>query len=55
MSIRLDDIIGDAKSIGIAGHIRPDGDCAGSSLGVYNYIRTYFPDRDPRGAFPNLD
>lgn len=29
----------EAKSIGIAGHIRPDGDCAGSSLALYHYLR----------------
>lgn len=24
-----------AKTIGISGHIRPDGDCVGSCLGLY--------------------
>ena len=32
------------KTIGIAGHVKPDGDCIGSTLAVYNYIRTYFPE-----------
>ncbi len=32
-------LIEDAKTIGIFGHIRPDGDCVGSCLGLYNYIR----------------
>ena len=27
----------------IAGHIRPDGDCAGSCLATYNYIKNKFP------------
>lgn len=27
--------IGHAKVIGITGHIRPDGDCVGSTLGLY--------------------
>ena len=27
-----------AARVGIAGHIRPDGDCVGSCLGLYNYI-----------------
>ena len=31
------------KSAAIAGHIRPDGDCVGSCLATYNYIRKYFP------------
>ncbi len=36
------------RSVGIAGHVRPDGDCVGSSLAVYNYIRTYYPRMDVR-------
>ena len=28
-----------AGRVGIAGHIHPDGDCIGSCLGLYNYIR----------------
>ncbi|MCR5828886.1 MAG: bifunctional oligoribonuclease/PAP phosphatase NrnA [Lachnospiraceae bacterium] len=31
-----------AETIGIAGHIRPDGDCVGSTLGLYCYIRDNF-------------
>ena len=31
-------------SVAIAGHVRPDGDCVGSTLAVYNYIKTYAPD-----------
>lgn len=27
------------KTVAIAGHVRPDGDCAGSCLGLYNYIK----------------
>ena len=29
---KINEIIGDAKTIGIAGHIRPDGDCVGSCI-----------------------
>ena len=36
--------IGHAKVIGITGHIRPDGDCVGSTLGLYNYIRKNLPE-----------
>ena len=32
-----------AESIIIAGHIRPDGDCVGSCLGMYHYIRDNYP------------
>ncbi len=42
--MRLDDHIKEAKTIGIAGHVNPDGDCVGSTLAVYNYIRTYYPE-----------
>ncbi len=33
-----------AKRVGIAGHIRPDGDCTGSCMGLYLYIKEYFPE-----------
>ena len=36
--IYLDEILQGVKTVGITGHIRPDGDCVGSTLGVYNYI-----------------
>lgn len=42
--MRLDDILVGKKTVGIAGHVNPDGDCVGSCLGVYNYIRTYHKD-----------
>ncbi|MCI9081857.1 MAG: bifunctional oligoribonuclease/PAP phosphatase NrnA [Lachnospiraceae bacterium] len=31
------------KTVAIAGHVRPDGDCVGSCLATYNYINTWFP------------
>ena len=31
------------KTVAIAGHIRPDGDCVGSCLATYNYITAWFP------------
>ncbi len=31
-------LVNEAKSIAIAGHVRPDGDCVGSCLGLYNYL-----------------
>lgn len=33
----------DVKTAVILGHIRPDGDCIGSCLALYNYVTTYFP------------
>lgn len=32
-----------AKSIAIGGHIRPDGDCVGSCMGLYGYIKKCYP------------
>ena len=32
------------NSVGISGHVRPDGDCVGSTMAVYNYITTYHPE-----------
>lgn len=29
----------DAKTIGISGHLRPDGDCVGSVMGLYLYLK----------------
>lgn len=46
--MRLDTVLAGKKSVGIAGHVRPDGDCTGSTLAVYNYIKTYYPDVDVR-------
>ncbi len=37
--------IEEAKSISILGHMRPDGDCVGSSLGLYNYIVDNYIDK----------
>ncbi|MEE1313946.1 MAG: bifunctional oligoribonuclease/PAP phosphatase NrnA [Lachnospiraceae bacterium] len=34
-----------AHSIAVTGHIRPDGDCAGSCLGIYNYIQDNYADK----------
>ncbi len=34
----------DAKRIGISGHIRPDGDCVGSCLALYRYLKKELPE-----------
>ena len=41
--MRIDDVIGDARTVGIGGHIRPDGDCIGSCMGMYLYLRRKYP------------
>lgn len=40
----LDTILEDVKKAAIIGHIRPDGDCVGSCLAVYNYLSENYPD-----------
>ena len=32
------------RTVAIAGHVNPDGDCIGSCMGVYLYLRDNFPD-----------
>lgn len=44
--MKLADIIKDAKKIAIAGHVRPDGDCVGAALGIYNYLTENNPDQE---------
>lgn len=44
--MKINEIIGDAKTIGIAGHIRPDGDCIGSCMALYNYLKINRPELD---------
>lgn len=42
---KLTDAILKARTIGISGHRRPDGDCAGACLGLYNYMKDVYPDK----------
>lgn len=44
--MNLEEILRDAETIAVAGHIRPDGDCIGSCLGVYQYIRANHPGKE---------
>ena len=41
--INIKEICKDAKKIAIGGHIRPDGDCVGSTLGLYQYLKKTMP------------
>ena len=38
MKIKLSEILQDTKTVAISGHIRPDGDCVGSCIGLYLYV-----------------
>lgn len=42
--LKLDEILKGVKRAGIAGHIRPDGDCTGSCLALYQYLCMYYPE-----------
>ncbi len=35
----IDNYLEGVRRVGMAGHIRPDGDCVGSCLGLYTYLR----------------
>ena len=39
----LDQELKGVKRIAVAGHIRPDGDCVGSCLGLGLYLRENYP------------
>ncbi len=39
------DIVENSDTIAIGGHVRPDGDCAGSCLAFYQYIKKVYPDK----------
>ncbi len=39
----LNSALEQANTIAIGGHIRPDGDCVGSCMGLYQYIRDCYP------------
>lgn len=38
--------LANAKKVGITGHVRPDGDCVGSVMALYNYITINMPEID---------
>lgn len=38
--------VAESKKIAIAGHVRPDGDCAGSTLAMYLYLKKNFPEKE---------
>lgn len=39
----FDEFLAEVQTVAIGGHVRPDGDCVGSCLATYNYIKTYYP------------
>ena len=44
MMHNLEELLAGARRVAVAGHVKPDGDCTGSCLATYNYIKEYHPD-----------
>ena len=42
----LQNKIGASKTIAVLGHINPDGDCVGSTLALYNYLKDNMPEKE---------
>lgn len=42
--MKINELLGDAATVAIAGHISPDGDCVGSCMGLYLYLKKNRPD-----------
>ena len=42
----ISEVLTGVKTMGIAGHIRPDGDCVGSCMALYLYVTEHFPEID---------
>lgn len=40
---RIDELLGNARSVAIAGHTGPDGDCVGACMGLYLYLKKNRP------------
>ena len=40
--ISLDKILEGVRSVGICGHVKPDGDAFGSCMGLYLFLKTYY-------------
>lgn len=41
---KIDALLAGVSTVAIAGHIKPDGDCTGSTLALYNYIKNIYPE-----------
>lgn len=40
---KIDELLEGVSLVAVAGHTRPDGDCTGSTLALYNYIKDWYP------------
>ena len=39
----ISEVLEGIQTLGIAGHVRPDGDCVGSCMGLYLYVKENYP------------
>ena len=39
----LKELLEGKQSVALGGHVRPDGDCVGSTMGLYLYLKENFP------------
>lgn len=44
MMNKLAEVLDQVQSVAIAGHVNPDGDCVGSCMGLYLYLKENYPD-----------
>ena len=44
MALNIKDFLDGVKTVCLTGHIRPDGDSVGSTLGLYGYLKKNFPE-----------
>ena len=40
---KISEVLEGIQTLGIAGHVRPDGDCVGSCMGLYLYVKENYP------------
>lgn len=56
------EVLEHVKTMGIAGHVRPDGDCVGSCMALYLYVKENYPEiqadvylEEPKPVFSHID
>ena len=42
--MKIDELLKGVSTVGISGHVRPDGDCVGSNMALYLYIKKNYPE-----------
>lgn len=42
----LKELVGEGRRIAISGHVRPDGDCVGSTMGLFQYLTEQYPEKE---------